>query len=339
EIVDFFDFCVLQRGYDLPLSKQEEGKFPIVTSAGIAAHHSEFKVKAPGVLVGRSGSIGKVFYIEEDFWPHNTTLYVKDFNGNFPRYVYYYLLMLKAHQFSRSTAVPTLNRNNLRGLKVEVPSYKEQKQIVIKIEELMVLCDELDARQRKQGSALLRLNNAALDRLLNARKPEVFAEIWQQISDNFDLLYDAPESVNQLRQAVQQLGVQGKLEPQDANDEPASLLLERIRTEKEKLVKEKKINKSEPLPPIDVDKVPFELPRGWVWVRLGNAVSKIQIGPFGSLLHKSDYIQNGIPLVNPIHIKNERIVASSKLTVDSKTLERLKIYVMRSGDIVMGRRG
>ena len=85
--VDFFDFCVLQRGYDLPIAKREDGPFPIVTSGGIIAYHAQYRMSGPGVLVGRSGSIGKFFYVEKDFWPHNTTLFVKDFRGNVPKYV------------------------------------------------------------------------------------------------------------------------------------------------------------------------------------------------------------------------------------------------------------
>jgi type I restriction enzyme S subunit len=166
--VGFFDFCILQRGYDLPLANRDEGSFPIVTSAGVAAYHSEYKAKAPGVIVGRSGSIGKVFYVNEDFWPHNTALYVKDFKGNFPRYVYFYLLSFKAEQFSKSTAVPTLNRNNLRGIVVDVPSYEEQQQIVIKIEELMRLCDELETKLRQGEADSEKLMNAAVQHVLKS---------------------------------------------------------------------------------------------------------------------------------------------------------------------------
>jgi type I restriction enzyme S subunit len=175
--VGFFDFCVLQRGYDLPLSTRKNGKFPIVTSAGVAAYHAEFKAEGPGVVVGRSGSIGKVFYVEEDFWPHNTALYVKDFKGNLPRYVYYYLLGFRAEQFSKSTAVPTLNRNNLRRFTVEVPPYDEQEQIVMKVEELMLLCDELEARQKATRESREKLLTAAVRDLLASMRYKTQPEL------------------------------------------------------------------------------------------------------------------------------------------------------------------
>jgi hypothetical protein len=144
--VDFFDFCVLQRGYDLPIAKREDGPFPIVTSGGIIAYHAQYKMSGPGVLVGRSGSIGKVFYVEDDFWPHNTTLYARNFKGNVPKYVYYFLLGFDFQQFGASTAVPTLNRNNLRNTLVEVPPVEEQHEIVRRVESMFKFADAVEKR-------------------------------------------------------------------------------------------------------------------------------------------------------------------------------------------------
>ncbi|SEM41675.1 type I restriction enzyme, S subunit [Syntrophus gentianae] len=81
------DVCVLQRGFDLPTRSRLPGKFPLVSSSGIIDTHNEGPIKGPGVTTGRSGSIGSVFYIEEDYWPLNTALYVKEFHGNDPKFV------------------------------------------------------------------------------------------------------------------------------------------------------------------------------------------------------------------------------------------------------------
>src|SRR5574341_1153593 len=88
--------------------------------------------------------------------------------------------------------------------------------------------------------------------------------------DNFELLADAPNGVNKLRELILQLAVQGKLVPQDPKDEPTSILIKKIKAEKERLVKEKKINNARALPTIDEDKIPYNLPKLWQWARLGD---------------------------------------------------------------------
>ena len=147
------------------------------------------------------------------------------------------------------------------------------------------------------------------------------------------------ENVSSLRQAILQQAVEGKLCEQDPADEPASVLLEKIKAEKEKLIAEKKIKKQKELPPIADEEKPFDLPQGWDWCRLGNITQSISTGPFGSMLHKSDYVADGIPLVNPKNIVNSSIVIDSEMMVSSKTREKLSSYVLNTGDLVIGRRG
>src|ERR1019366_4168780 len=89
EIKKIGEIAPLQRGFDLPTLQLKEGIYPVVYSNGMLNHHSSFKVKAPGVVTGRSGTIGKVNYIENNYWPHNTSLWVTDFKGNFPKFIYY----------------------------------------------------------------------------------------------------------------------------------------------------------------------------------------------------------------------------------------------------------
>ena len=110
------NFITLQRGHDLPQKDRIKGNIPVVASTGVAGYHNEPKAKAPGVIIGRSGSIGGGQYITEDFWPLNTTLWVKDFKGHNERFVYY---LLKSIDFNVGTGVPTLNRNHLSSILVE----------------------------------------------------------------------------------------------------------------------------------------------------------------------------------------------------------------------------
>jgi type I restriction enzyme S subunit len=123
------DVVNLKRGYDLPRSKRQEGNVPVVSSSGITGHHSEAKVRAPGVVTGRYGTLGEIHYIEKDFWPLNTTLYVQDFKGNDPRYVSYLLLTLNFAVQNVAAAVPGVNRNFLHQLSVRVPPLPTQRKI------------------------------------------------------------------------------------------------------------------------------------------------------------------------------------------------------------------
>ena len=119
----------LQRGFDLPTSKRKPGNFPVIASTERVGVHNEAKVRGPGVVIGRSGSLGGGQFIKEDFWPLNTTLWVKDFNGNDPRFCYYFLKSLDLAQFNAGSGVPTLNRNHVHSLPTIVPSPHEQRAI------------------------------------------------------------------------------------------------------------------------------------------------------------------------------------------------------------------
>ncbi len=125
----FKEFLVLQRGFDLPKKDMANGPYPVVGSTSIIGHHDEFKVNPPGVVTGRSGSLGFVQYIRDKYWPHNTALWVRDFKGNFPKYVYYHLLTLDLKRFNSGVGVPTLNRNDLDMLEVDIPTLPIQHKI------------------------------------------------------------------------------------------------------------------------------------------------------------------------------------------------------------------
>ena len=123
------EFILLQRGFDLPQSDRISGDIPVVASTGVAGFHNEYKVDAPGVVIGRSGSIGGGQYITKKFWPLNTTLWVKDFKGHDARYVYYLLKSIDFHRFNVGTGVPTLNRNHLSSVLVKNLGYINEKVI------------------------------------------------------------------------------------------------------------------------------------------------------------------------------------------------------------------
>lgn len=146
-LVPLKDIATLKRGYDLPVSARNAGDVPIYAANGKNGTHNEVKVQGPGVITGRSGTIGKVHYTAEDFWPLNTSLYVTNFHGNHPRWVFYLLSAFKLERFSEGAGVPTLNRNLVHDELIPLPPLEEQKRIA-------AILGKADAIRRKRQQAI-----------------------------------------------------------------------------------------------------------------------------------------------------------------------------------------
>ncbi len=161
------DVLVLQRGFDLPKAHRAEGTIPIFAATGVTGYHNEPKVKAPGVVTGRSGTIGSVVYVQEDFWPLNTTLWVKDFRKAEPLYAYYVLASLDLKQFNSGAAVPTLNRNDIHGIDSLIPPRPLQK----RFEKIAGAMHAQIRRLKLQIENLRRTRDLLLPRLLSGQVP------------------------------------------------------------------------------------------------------------------------------------------------------------------------
>jgi type I restriction enzyme S subunit len=148
--IRFDKFVSLNRGFDLPDDKIIEGKYPVIASTSIKAYHNQYKVKAPIVVTGRSGSLGKVQYVDEDGWPLNTALYAKDFHCNNPKYVYYFLQTMHLERYNAGVGVPTLNQNHLHSLKILIHDLPTQQ----KIASILSAYDNLIQNYKKQIEAL-----------------------------------------------------------------------------------------------------------------------------------------------------------------------------------------
>lgn len=140
------DFIELKRGYDLPKKSRSSGTVPLISSSGISDYVLEPKVAGPGVVTGRYGTIGEVFYIEEDFWPLNTTLYVTDFKGNDPRFVSYFLREIDYFSYSDKAAVPGVNRNHLHLAPIKVPATGEEQRKIASV--LSAFDDKIELNRR-----------------------------------------------------------------------------------------------------------------------------------------------------------------------------------------------
>ena len=119
----------LQRGFDITQEQQRPGEIPVVSSSGITSFHSEAMCQGPGVVIGRKGKLGQAYYVEGPYWPHDTSLWVRDFHGNFPRFAALFLEWLRLERFDAATSVPTLNRNFIHPMRVTIPLRNEQERI------------------------------------------------------------------------------------------------------------------------------------------------------------------------------------------------------------------
>ncbi|TCP09089.1 restriction endonuclease subunit S [Caldimonas thermodepolymerans] len=145
------DVIELKRGYDLPQKERLPGTVPLISSSGVTDTHATAMVKGPGVVTGRYGTLGQVFYIEQDFWPLNTTLYVRNFKGNDPRFISYFLRNIDFLAYSDKAAVPGLNRNHLHKARVRIPADVVEQRAIAHI--LGTLDDKIELN-RKQNETL-----------------------------------------------------------------------------------------------------------------------------------------------------------------------------------------
>lgn len=168
-----FSIAPLQRGFDLPKTEMRTGVYPVVMSNGVNGCHYKFKAKAPGVVTGRSGTIGNIHYIGVDYWPHNTALWVTNFNGNVPRFIYYLYVKLDLRKFGTGSGVPTLNRNDVHDQIVHLPrKSEEQTQIGNYFQKL----DSLINEHQKKHDKLNNIKKAMLEKMF-PKEGETIPEI------------------------------------------------------------------------------------------------------------------------------------------------------------------
>jgi type I restriction enzyme S subunit len=235
------------------------------------------------VLVSINGTLGNVaFYNNEKIVLGKSACYFNLANCisklfikrliESPRFINY--------AFSKASG-STIKNLGLKAMNLHVialPPLVEQHRIFAKVDELMALCDQLEAQTESSIDAHKTLVEMLLATLTDAKDADELNDNWQTISQHFDVLFTTQASIDQLKQTILQLAVMGKLVKQDPKDEPASKLLERIATEKQQLIKDGKIKKQKPLPPISDEEKPFELPEGWLFVNLSELFAVVTDG-------------------------------------------------------------
>ncbi|WP_316636888.1 restriction endonuclease subunit S [uncultured Ruminococcus sp.] len=264
-------------------------------------------VHAGDFLLTNSMSFGRPYILKIDGCIHDGWLVISQSSEVYDQ-DYLYWLLSSGYAYSQfcgrvsGAVVKNLNSDKVANSVFPLPPLAEQKRIVAKIEELLPLIDRYEQAWTKLEA-------------FNKRFPD------------------------DMQKSVLQMAIQGKLVEQRPEEGTGEELYKQIQTEKQKLIKEGKIKKGKPLPEITEDEIPFDIPESWKWIRFYEVCNYISTGPFGSMLHKSDYVSSGIPLVNPANIISEHIFPSEKMMVSQQTAERLSSYILSVGSIVMGRRG
>jgi type I restriction enzyme, S subunit len=240
-----------------------------------------FEVKPNDLIISCSGTIGKVAIAPESMERGIINQALLKIALNTEALTNDYFKILFSAFFMQTETLTDLQGtaqknmvsvDTLRKEPFPYPPLQEQHRIVAKVDELMALCDQLEQQTEASIEAHQVLVEALLATLTNSADADELMENWQRISTHFDTLFTTEASIDQLKQTILQLAVMGKLVPQDPNDEPASVLLDRIAEEKAQLVKDGKIKRQKALPPIADDEKPFELPNGWEWCRFSEAI-------------------------------------------------------------------
>ena len=261
-------------GGDIPWFKSGELSEDYITDSeehitALALKECSLRDNQPGdVLIAMYGAtIGKTSILNSRSTTNQAVCACTPFDGLSNQYL---LIFLKASKkvftaMGAGGAQPNISKEKIVATLFALPPLNEQLRIVKKVEQLMSLCDQLEQQSLTSLDAHQQLVETLLGTLTDSQNAEELAENWARISEHFDTLFTTEASVDALKQTILQLAVMGKLVPQDPNDEPASELLKRIAQEKAQLVKEGKIKKQKPLPPISDEEKPFELPEGWEW--------------------------------------------------------------------------
>lgn len=234
------------------------------------------------------------------------------------------------------TTVEGIKQEQLVNYITGFPPFNEQNKIVVKVKELMSLCDQLEQHTLTSLDAHQQLVETLLTTLTDSQNADELAENWARISKHFDTLFTTEASIDALKQTILQLAVMGKLVPQDPNDEPASELLKRIAQEKAQLVKDGKIKKQKPLPPVNDEDKLFEIPFNWEHVYLNDICEVITDGT-----HQTPkYTDRGRPFISAQCVKPFKFMPENCRYVSEEDYQQyIKNRTPEINDILLARVG
>lgn len=295
------------------------------------------KVDKGDILFAMIGSIGNPVIVDSDleFSIKNVALF-KFFLKGKPsnRYLHYYLILAQENMkaISSGAVQSFVSLGFLRNYQFPLPPLPEQHRIVARIDQLMARCDELEKLRNERDEKRQTVHAAAIMQLLDATDGSALDFIRQHFSE----LYSVKENVAELRKAILQLAVMGRLVPQNPNDPPASELLKEIEAEKQRLIKAGKIKKPKPLSPINAEEIPYDLPKGWEWVRLGD----IGVWKSGSTPSRtnSSFYGGDIPWVKSGEVKQGRIKTTEE-NITQAALDKCSLHINEKGSVLIAMYG
>ncbi|MEO3475967.1 restriction endonuclease subunit S [Roseomonas sp. CAU 1739] len=292
-----------QYGKGLPATQRSaEGPVPLFGSNGIVGYTTEALTSQPAVIVGRKGSAGALNLCDGPSWTTDVAYFVEAPTYIALRFLFLSLDALRLGELGKGVK-PGLSRSDAYAQQINIPPIDEQHRIVAKVDELMALCDRLEAARTAREATRDRLAAASLASL-NTPDPETFPADARFVLDALPALSARPDQIKHLRQTILNLAVRGKLVPQDPNDELATDLIKRIAAERDALVKRREIRNEEPVSQVAVADAPFDLPPRWVWARLGNAVLFTQYGTS----EKATPSAKGVPVLTMGNIQAGKVV-------------------------------
>ncbi|WP_431064954.1 restriction endonuclease subunit S [Methylotuvimicrobium sp.] len=282
--------------------------------------------------------LDKVVLADEDGVCTTEIMPISVFDGVVPAYLRWYLkspfFINYANNSTHGMNLPRMGTEAGRFAMFALPPKEEQIRIVAKVDELMALCDKLEAQQQKRRKLQTLTRITALDALANAQSPHELKDAWLRVQSNMSLMFNEPEDVVGLRKLILDSAIKGNLVIQKPDDTDASKLVLEIAKEKERLLKNKKIANQTKFQPVKEEERPFNLPKGWVFVRLGAITNKIGSGstPRGG---KSVYVNKGVPFLRSQNIWNDGIRMHDVAYIPENTHEKMTNTVVMPKDILL----
>ena len=308
-----------------------DGQYPFFTCSNTPLSIDKFSFDCPAVLLAGNGDFNLKHYTGK-FDAYQRTYVIEPILLDL-QFLYHtvknYIGELTKNQ--RGSAIPYLKLGDITNPLLPLPPLAKQSRIVARVEALMRLCDALEAKGQLEATQHAQLLSTLLGTLTASATPEELANNWQRVAQHFDLLLDRPQAIDALEQTLLQLAVRGLLVPQDPADEPASVLLQKIRAEKDRLIAAGQIKKDKPLPTIADEEKPFELPLGWEWVRI-NDLAEVQGGIQKTQMRNP--VKQHFPYLRVANVQRDAL-RLEEIERFELTMEELERWRLVAGDLLI----